>query len=50
VRVKVLFFGQLKDIAGRSEESLEMPAGARLKDLFEHYAGRFACTSFNQVL
>jgi len=38
VRVKVLFFGQLKDIAGQSEEMLDLPEGATLKDVFEHYA------------
>jgi molybdopterin synthase catalytic subunit len=41
VRVKVLFFGQLKDIAGRSEDVIELMDGARLKDIFELYAGRF---------
>jgi MoaE-MoaD fusion protein len=41
VRVKVLFFGQLKDIAGRSEDVVDLADGARLKDIFEHYSGRF---------
>ena len=41
MRVKVLFFGQLKDITGCSEEVLDLPAGARLEDVFEHYATRF---------
>jgi molybdopterin synthase catalytic subunit len=41
VRVKVLFFGQLKDIAGRSEDSLELAEGATLKDIFEHYAAQY---------
>jgi MoaE-MoaD fusion protein len=41
VRVKVLFFGQLKDITGRAEDSLELPSGSRLHDIFEHYAHRF---------
>jgi molybdopterin synthase catalytic subunit len=41
VRVKVLFFGQLKDIAGRSQDSLELAEGATLKDIFEHYAAQY---------
>ena len=41
VRVKVLFFGMLRDIAGISEDHLEMPEGSRLADLFERYAQRF---------
>jgi MoaE-MoaD fusion protein len=41
VRVKVLFFGQLKDITGCSEDALDLPAGARLGDIFQHYANRF---------
>jgi molybdopterin synthase catalytic subunit len=40
VRVKVLFFGQLKDIAGRSEDTLELPPIAVLEDVFEYYATR----------
>jgi molybdopterin synthase catalytic subunit len=41
VRVKVLFFGQLKDIAGRSEDAAEVQAGATLESLFDHYAAQF---------
>jgi MoaE-MoaD fusion protein len=41
MRVKVLFFGMLKEIAGRSEEQLELPAGGNLASVFDHYAGRF---------
>ena len=39
MRVKVLFFGLLKDIAGRAEDTLELPDGSRLEAAFEHYAG-----------
>jgi molybdopterin converting factor subunit 1 len=39
--VKVLFFGQLKDIAGRTEDRLELPDGARLDTVFRHYASLF---------
>jgi MoaE-MoaD fusion protein len=41
MRVKVLFFGQLKDIVGASEESAELSEGARLEDLFERYGRKF---------
>jgi molybdopterin converting factor subunit 1 len=41
VRVKVLFFGQLKDIVGRAEESLEVEDGCLLQGLFDHYSRQF---------
>lgn len=41
LRLKVLFFGQLKDIAGRSEDALEVPEGSRIDHVFEHYATAF---------
>ena len=41
MRVKVLFFGMLKDIVGRPEEQVEMAPGARLSTVFDHYAGQF---------
>lgn len=41
VRVKVLFFGMLKDIVGRSEEDIELADGARLDSVFTRYAGHF---------
>jgi molybdopterin converting factor subunit 1 len=34
VRVKVLFFGRLKEIVGRSEESVEITDGASIEQLF----------------
>jgi molybdopterin synthase catalytic subunit len=40
MRVRVLFFGQLKDITGHSEDTLELPPAAILEDVFEHYASR----------
>src|SRR5690349_5990874 len=39
--VKVLFFGMLKDIVGRPEEDLDVPAGGDLGSIYEHYAARF---------
>jgi molybdopterin synthase catalytic subunit len=41
MRIRVLLFGQLKDITGRPEETLDLPAGATLGDLREHYSGQF---------
>ncbi len=38
VTIRVLFFGMLKEIAGRSEDHLEIPAGSTLADVFNHYA------------
>jgi len=41
MRVKVLFFGMLKDIVGSSEEQLIVSEGAQLETIFDHYAGLF---------
>jgi molybdopterin converting factor subunit 1 len=41
VRVRVLFFGQLKEIVGVAQEELELSDGARVEDLFERYVRRF---------
>jgi molybdopterin synthase catalytic subunit len=41
VRVRVLFFGVLRDIVGLREDSVEIPEGGRLETVFEHYAARF---------
>jgi molybdopterin converting factor subunit 1 len=41
MRVHVLFFGQLKEITGVSEEDAELSEGARVEDLFERYGRRF---------
>jgi molybdopterin converting factor subunit 1 len=41
VRVRVLFFGQLKDIVGLAAEDAELSEGARVEDLFERYGRRF---------
>jgi molybdopterin synthase catalytic subunit len=40
VVIRVLFFGQLKDIAGCAQDSLELAAGGTLHDVFEVYAAR----------
>ena len=36
-RVKVLFFGRLKEIVGREEDSAELPDGAPIEALFAQY-------------
>jgi molybdopterin converting factor subunit 1 len=41
MRVRVLFFGQLKDIVGVAEDDAELSVGARVEDLFERYGRRF---------
>jgi MoaE-MoaD fusion protein len=41
MRVRVLFFGRLKDIVGRGEEQAELSDGARVEDLFERYGRNF---------
>ena len=41
MRVRVLFFGQLKDIVGVSQEEADLSEGARVEDLFERYGRRF---------
>jgi len=40
MRVRVLFFGMLKDLAGKSSDSLDMPEGTLVRDVLEHYAAR----------
>jgi molybdopterin synthase catalytic subunit len=40
MRVRVLFFGVLKDIAGKSSDSLELPDGAVARDVLSHYAAQ----------
>ena len=34
IRVKVLFFGRLKEVAGAAEEFVELVPGSRIEDLF----------------
>src|ERR1700719_1943818 len=37
MRVRVLFFGVLKDLAGKSSDALDLPENASLRDLLAHY-------------
>jgi molybdopterin synthase catalytic subunit len=41
VRVKVLFFGMLKDIVGRAEDHIELADGSRIESVFACYARQF---------
>jgi molybdopterin converting factor subunit 1 len=40
VRVKVLFFGRLKDVVGQSEESLDVSDAFTIEQLFALYSER----------
>lgn len=40
IRVKVLFFGRLKEIVGHAEESLEFTDASSIERLFAHFAAR----------
>ena len=40
IRVKVLFFGRLKELIGRAEDSAECAAAATIEQLFALYAAR----------
>jgi len=37
MRVRVLFFGPLKDLVGTSSEEIDLPQGADLRAVFSHY-------------
>ena len=41
LRVRVLFFGPMRELTGLSEEAVDIPEGATLSDLFDHYQKRF---------
>ena len=38
IRVKVLFFGRLKDLAGLPEDCIDFPSDATIEQLFDSYA------------
>ncbi|HXY26419.1 MAG TPA: molybdopterin converting factor subunit 1 [Candidatus Acidoferrum sp.] len=40
IRVKVLFFGRLKDVVGRAEESLDVPEASTVEQLFALHVSR----------
>ncbi len=41
MHVRVLFFGRLKEIVGRAEDTAEVSEGSRVEDLFARYGSRF---------
>lgn len=41
MRIRVLFFGVLRDVTGLSEDSIEIPDGGRAAAIFEQYSARF---------
>jgi molybdopterin synthase catalytic subunit len=38
MRVRVLFFGVLRELAGKAVDEIEMPDGASVRDVIAHYA------------
>jgi len=40
MRVRVLFFGMVKEMAGKSQEELNLPDGALIRDVLQHYEDR----------
>jgi molybdopterin converting factor subunit 1 len=40
MRVRVLFFGMLKDLAGKSSDEIDLPEGASIRALLAHYESR----------
>lgn len=45
LRVKVLFFGRIRELTGITEESVELPEGTTLAELFDRYQKRFPALS-----
>jgi molybdopterin converting factor subunit 1 len=41
IHVKVLFFGRLREVAGGAEESVELPPGSRIEELFATFVARW---------
>ena len=41
MRVQILFFGLVKDVVGRSQESLEVAEGSSLESVFDNFAERY---------
>jgi molybdopterin converting factor subunit 1 len=38
MKIKILFFGILKELIGRADETLDLAEGARVRDVLAHYA------------
>jgi molybdopterin converting factor subunit 1 len=41
MHIRVLFFGQLKDICGRAQDDVELPENSTAGSVFRHYAAEF---------
>jgi len=41
MHIKVLFFGLLKDVCGRAQETLTVPEGSTTGSVFDHYSEAF---------
>ncbi|MBI1358502.1 MAG: molybdopterin converting factor subunit 1 [Acidobacteria bacterium] len=41
MKLKVLFFGQLRDVVEKSEDALELPPGATMETLWRRYASEY---------
>jgi len=41
MQIRVLFFGVLKDLVGRSTDVADLPQGAKVEDLLSHYVRQF---------
>jgi molybdopterin converting factor subunit 1 len=41
IRIKVLFFGRLKELLGRTQESIDLAVDADIESLFANYASRY---------
>jgi len=41
MQIRVLFFGMLKELVGRSSDTVELPAGAGMGELLAHYACQY---------
>src|ERR1700758_1391372 len=51
MQVRVLFFGILKDLAGRGSDTLSLPENARAADVISHYQQRLSVNKgiFNSI-
>ena len=51
MKVRVLYFGQLRELANKREEQVEVPEGATVQQLFDRISARFpALRNFDDVI
>ena len=41
MRVRVLFFGQLKEVVGKTDDEFDLPEGSVVRQVLQHYESRF---------